>query len=61
MYLFSYQDIKRIDEQRRARSMAKYRVRKMLEPAPVHMPTREADVIEVTFGTYCDREERMGA
>jgi hypothetical protein len=61
MYLFTYQDIKNIDEQRRAKSMAKYHKRRMLDTANRPTPAREADVIEVVFGRYCEHEEPVGA
>ena len=57
MFLFQYHQVKSLDTQRRARSLARYRVARDLEqpPAPV------AEVIEITFLEECRHDERLGA
>ena len=54
-YLYGYNDIKALDQERRARSLA----RAALKTGPVLdsylRPKPDADVVEIFFGAHCDQ------
>jgi len=58
IYLFGYQDIKRISEERRSRSLARYELRRELPSDSFVRLERatDADIVELVFGTHCDAE-----
>jgi hypothetical protein len=57
----TYHEIKRLDQARRARSLARYELQRHLEEARHQPPPArvEAEVIELAFGAQC--EQQMGA
>jgi hypothetical protein len=58
--LFTYEDAKRMTEDRRRRALAAYEAtRKAPNDTFVRSSTREAEIIELTFGTACP--DRIGA
>lgn len=59
MFLFQYHHVKSLDTQRRARSLARYRVARDLEAPRLLVP--DAEVIEITFPEECRHDERLGA
>ncbi|HEX6220618.1 MAG TPA: hypothetical protein VF115_05955 [Acidimicrobiia bacterium] len=52
--LFTYEDAKRLTEERQRRALAAYEARR-ITPNDSYVPskTRDAEVIELTFGTAC--------
>ncbi len=54
-YLYGYQDIKRFDEEKRARSLARLSARGGVVPDSYMKPQPEAEIVEIVFGTRCDR------
>lgn len=62
MYLFSYDDVKRLNDERRGRSAARYQIARMRrETGTARRPTREAEVFELIFTEDCEMSERLGA
>ena len=65
--LISYEMIRQRNEERRQRSLSRYwwryvRSDEMVpEPALIAEPVRDADVVELVFGTHCGVEEPIGA
>jgi hypothetical protein len=55
IYLYGYRDIERLTEERRKRAMTEFRRRQPV-PQP-RLETREADVVELVFGTHCDHDQ----
>jgi hypothetical protein len=61
--LVTYEMIRQMDEERRARSMKRFWWRHLQPETDTATPivTRDADVIELVFGARCDAEEPIGA
>lgn len=59
----SYDMVRQINEERRAKSLRKFwwRHQRPEEDTIVSPWIRQAEVIEVVFGTHCDAEEPIGA
>lgn len=57
-YLTSYDLVKRLTEERRARSLARYELfhRGTPEVHPSSTAEHDAEVIELTFGAQCESE-----
>jgi hypothetical protein len=58
IYPTNYDLVKRLTEERRARSLAKYELfhRRAPEAHPSFTEERDAEVIELTFGAQCESE-----
>lgn len=54
-YLYGYNDIKRFDEEKRARSLARLSARGGLVSDSYMKPEPEAEIVEIVFGAHCDR------
>ncbi|MGB8360424.1 MAG: hypothetical protein WCE80_03405 [Acidimicrobiia bacterium] len=59
MFLFQYHQVKSLDAQRRARSLARYQATRDVESPQPRLPV--AEVIEITFPEECQHDERLGA
>lgn len=59
-YITSYELAKALTEERTSRTKAEYRRRMATVEAPSRTIDREAEVVELTFGSHCD-EDKIGA
>jgi hypothetical protein len=55
LYLYGYQDIKALDEERRARAQARAMARGRVVVDSFCRPPADAEIVELMFGTHCDQ------
>ncbi|MGD2100691.1 MAG: hypothetical protein PVG83_00490 [Acidimicrobiia bacterium] len=59
MFVYDYRQVKKIDHQRRRRSMSRFEISRNLQPAT--RAARMGEVVEVSFPEECRHTEPMGA
>jgi hypothetical protein len=58
MSLFTYEDAKRLNEEKVRRSLARYELAQAKKEAKAR---DQAEIVEIAFGARCDHEESISA
>jgi len=58
MYLYGYEDIKRVNEERQHRSLARYRLQEQARSSLITVERdTEAEIVEIHFGSQCESHQ----